>query len=53
MAQAIATLAAKYEVTILDKYASALYEAIDQFDIGSIEVLLKKMREIEKQLSDN
>jgi len=52
MAQAVATLAAKYEVTILDKYASALYEAIDQFDIGSIEVLLKKMLEIEKQLSE-
>ena len=52
LAKAIETLAKKYEINILDKYASDLYEAIDLFDIGSIEILLKKMSEIEKKLSD-
>jgi hypothetical protein len=53
MADAVDTLAEKYDVSVLAQYASNLYEAIDQFDIGSIEVLLKKMLEIEKNLSDN
>ena len=51
MAEAVATLAAKYDVALMDKYASDLYEAIDQFDILRIEILLKNFLEIEKRLS--
>lgn len=52
MALGIATLAAKYDIGLLDGYASDLYEAIDQFDIIQIEVLLKKFTEIEKTLAN-
>ena len=51
-AQSVETLAKQYDVGILDKYAFALYEAIDLFDIGSIELLLKNMSEIKKKLSE-
>ena len=52
MAQSVAALASKYNIGLLDKYASDLYEAIDQFDIVEIEILLKKFSEIEKILSN-
>jgi len=52
IAYAIATLGEKYEVNILAKFASDLDEAIDQFDIGRIEILLKNMSDVEKKLSE-
>ncbi len=40
LASKIALIASDYEVDILDKYASQLYEAIDVFDIAKLEQLL-------------
>jgi len=50
MASSIHTLSQKYEIEILDLYATQLYDAIDAFDIIKIEQLLKKFPDIEKEL---
>ncbi len=52
MADAVATLANRYEVSLLDTYASRLYKAIDEFDIVNIEILMNKFSDMEKGLTD-
>ena len=51
LADALAGIASKYDVTILDKYASQLKEAVDTFDIALIEELLHHYNEIIHKLS--
>ncbi len=50
MVSEISLLAKKYDVELLEKYASELYEAIDAFDILEIEELLNDFDKIEKEL---
>jgi polar amino acid transport system substrate-binding protein/two-component system sensor histidine kinase EvgS len=50
MASKIQALALKFDIEILDVYATQLYESIDAFDIIKIEQLLKKFSDIEKEL---
>jgi len=50
IASAIATLASEYEIDILDKYASQIYEAIDVFDIAKLEELLNNFDTLYKKL---
>ncbi len=49
-ASRVSELANKYEVEVLDIYASKLYEAIDAFDIMKIEVLLKEFHPLRKTI---
>jgi CheY-like chemotaxis protein len=51
MASKVKAISLQYEVSILQVYASQLYEAIDAFDIIKIEQLLKKFNDIEKELA--
>ncbi len=51
LADALAGIASKYDVAILDKYASKLKEAVGTFDIALIEELLHQYNEIIHKLS--
>jgi len=50
MAFNIRSLASEYEIEILEKYTTQLYEAIDAFDIMKLEQMLQNFKEIEKSL---
>ena len=52
MSKDIKALATKYEISLLDNYASELYQAIDVFDISKLEQLLRQFPEIEKNIWD-
>lgn len=43
-------IASRYEVRMLEHYTEKLQEAIDAFDIGEIDALMKQYLELEKQL---
>ncbi|MBA3026745.1 MAG: transporter substrate-binding domain-containing protein [Sulfurimonas sp.] len=51
MASKIDSLAKQYEIDVLQKYVSELYEALDAFEISKIQILLKDFIDIEKELS--
>jgi len=50
LASKIHALAAKYEVELLEKYASEFYSAVDTFDILKMQQLLNNFRNVEKEL---
>ena len=49
-ASQIRSLAYKYEIEILQKYAGKLYNAVDTFDILKMQTLLNDFKDIEKEL---
>ena len=51
MSLKISSLALKYEVEILQTYASQLDESINAFDISRLELLLQEFNKIESKLS--
>ncbi len=51
-ASMIHDIAVKYDVTLLDDYASKILGAVDSFDIVLIQTLLKEFANIEKKLTD-
>jgi hypothetical protein len=50
LASKIHSLAAKYEVELLEKYATEFYDAVDTFDILKMQKLLNNFSDVEKEL---
>jgi len=51
MAREISKLSATYNIAVLDRFASQLFEAVDSFDIARLEQLLNQFKSLEKELS--
>jgi len=51
MARAVSELSTTYNIALLDRFASQLFEAIDSFDIARLEHLLSDFEILEEKLS--